>query len=114
MSFLEEVLAADLKEAGIPFEREYRFHPNRKWRADFLIKDSCILVEVEGGAGFGRHSRREGFINDGEKYAAAARMGYEVLRFTSPQIQGRMSEGMDSEAIETIRCVHGRRVKESA
>ncbi len=103
MSLLEEILAQDLTTHGIPYEQEYRFHPNRKWRADFRIKDSCILVEVEGGAGFGRHSRRQGFENDGEKYAAAARMGFVVLRFTSKQVQGRMAQGMDSEAIETIR-----------
>lgn len=103
MSLLEEVLAQDYRDAGIPFEREYQFAPPRRWRADFRIPSSPILVEVEGGAGFGRHSRRKGFIGDSEKYAAAARLGYIVLRFTKPQIEGRMARDMDSEAVETTR-----------
>jgi very-short-patch-repair endonuclease len=103
-SFLEQVLAADLERLGIPYTREFRFEPSRKWRSDFRIADSCILVEIEGGAGFGRHSRREGFIADGAKYAAAARRGYIVLRFTSQQVKGRMMPKSESEAVETILC----------
>ena len=113
VSLLERILEADLKRHSIPFEREHTFAPDRKWRSDFRILNSPILVEVEGGAGFGRHSRREGFLRDGAKYAAAARLGYIVLRFTKPQIEGRMEPGMDSEAIETIRTAY-RYWKESA
>lgn len=103
MSFLEEVLAQDLKDEGIPFEREYRFDPERKWRADFALPGK-VLVEVEGGAWDGRHTRGDGFIRDAEKYAAAARLGFVVLRFTSPQVQNRMMPGAKSEAIETINA----------
>lgn len=106
-SLLERVLRQDLERVGIPFEQEYYFAKEalgRDWRADFLIKGSPILIEVEGGAGFGRHSRRQGFISDAEKYAAAARLGYIVLRFTKPQIEGRMAPGMESEAVETTLC----------
>lgn len=103
MSLLETILAADLDRLGIEYQREFKFEPTRRWRADFAFARAKLLVEVEGGAGFGRHSRREGFIADGEKYAAAARMGWVVLRFTKPQIEGRMGPGMESEAIETIR-----------
>ena len=113
VSLLERILEADLKRCGIPFEREFSFAPDRKWRSDFRILNSPILVEVEGGAGFGRHSRREGFLRDAKKYAAAARLGYIVLRFTKPQIEGRMEPGKPSEAIETIRDVY-RHWKESA
>lgn len=105
MSLLEEVLAQDLKRLGIPFEREFpfAFEMDRKWRADFLLPGK-VLVEVEGGAWDGRHTRGGGFLRDAEKYAAAARLGYVVLRFTSPQVQGRMAHGMESEAVETIKA----------
>lgn len=103
MSLLELVLATDLERIGIPHEREYRFAPPRKWRADFLLPGK-VLVEVEGGAWDGRHTRGGGFIKDAEKYAAAARLGYIVLRFTSPQVQGRMMPGSESEAVETIKA----------
>jgi very-short-patch-repair endonuclease len=108
MSFLEGVLAQDLMDHGIAYEREFKFSPDRKYRADFRIPNSPILIEVEGGAGFGRHSRRKGFIEDSQKYALAAREGWIVLRFTKPQIEERMvlpdGTQMDSEAVETIRC----------
>ena len=36
MSEAEETFAAQLKADGFPpFEREYRFHPTRRWRFDF-------------------------------------------------------------------------------
>ncbi len=41
----------DLRALGIGFEQEYKFHPTRRWRADFLISHTKILIEVEGGFG---------------------------------------------------------------
>jgi very-short-patch-repair endonuclease len=103
-SFLEQVLSQDLTRCGIEHEREFKPFEDRKWRCDFRIVGTKVLVEVEGGAGFGRHSRREGFLKDAEKYARCAREGWVVLRFTSPQVQGALEPGMDSEAVETIRA----------
>jgi len=37
-SAAELLLAVQLEQAGIPFEREYRFAPPRRWRADFAIR----------------------------------------------------------------------------
>ena len=34
---------------GPPLEREFRFHPERKWRADFAHIESRTLIEIEGG-----------------------------------------------------------------
>lgn len=36
-STAELLLATQLEQAGIPFEREFRFAPPRRWRADFVI-----------------------------------------------------------------------------
>jgi very-short-patch-repair endonuclease len=91
----ELLLAAQLEQAGIPFEREYRFHPRRRWRADFYIEDQyawpfnpkSILVEIDGGAFIGgRHSRGQGVANDAEKQSAAAILGYRVIRATPAQV----------------------------
>ena len=86
----ETLLAVQLEQAGIPFEREYKFHESRRWRADFAIvlfrhpsepsyaapDQVDILVEVEGGAYVqGRHTRGPAFEADCEKYAAAAILG---------------------------------------
>ena len=82
----EHLLSVQLEQAGIPFEREYRFHPLRKWRFDFAIinaSDRQIAVEVEGGVYVaGRHTRGATFEADCVKYAQAAIRGWTVLRVT--------------------------------
>jgi very-short-patch-repair endonuclease len=85
-STAEFLLGVQLEQAGIPFEREYRFHPERRWRADFAI--GRLLVEVDGGAWIaGRHTRGLGFEGDAEKQNAAAELGYRVLRFTPRMVE---------------------------
>ena len=75
---------------GPPLEREFRFHPTRKWRADFAHLESRSLIEVEGGifmrAG-GRHTRGSGYASDAEKYLEAALAGWRVLRLTERQLE---------------------------
>lgn len=84
----ETVLVTHLKACKISFEQEYKFHPDRKWRADFLITGKKILIEVEGGIwSGGRHTRGKGYIGDMEKYNSAAMMGFTVLRFSTEQVK---------------------------
>jgi len=84
----EVLLATHLKACKIDFEQEYKFHPKRKWRADFLISGKKILVEVEGGIwSGGRHTRGKGYLGDMEKYNEAAMMGFTVLRFSTEQVK---------------------------
>ncbi|MFX4955431.1 DUF559 domain-containing protein [Acinetobacter baumannii] len=84
----ETVLATHLKACKISFEQEYKFHPERKWRADFLITGTKILIEVEGGIwSGGRHTRGIGYLGDMEKYNEAAMMGFTVLRFSTEQVK---------------------------
>ena len=88
----ETVLATHLKAGKISFEQEYKFHPTRKWRADFFITGTKILVEVEGGIwSGGRHTRGKGYLGDMEKYNEAAAMGYTVLRFSTEQVKSGLA-----------------------
>ena len=88
----EATLAQHLKAHGVSFEQEFRFHPDRKWRADFHIVGHMLLVEVEGGIwSGGRHTRAKGYIGDMEKYNAAAMLGYTVLRFSTEQVKSGMA-----------------------
>lgn len=88
----ENVLATHLRACRISFEQEYRFHTKRKWRADFWITGTKILVEVEGGIwSGGRHTRGKGYIGDMEKYNAAAMMGFTVLRFSTAQVKSGLA-----------------------
>ena len=78
---------------GPPLQREYRFHPDRKWRADFAHLPSRTLIEVEGGAWVGgRHNRGSGFVRDTEKYLEATLSGWRVLRLTERQLEGATLE----------------------
>ena len=84
----EATLAQHLKAHGVSFEQEFKFHPDRKWRADFHIVGHKLLVEVEGGIwSGGRHTRGKGYIGDMEKYNAAVGLGYRVLLFSTEQVK---------------------------
>ena len=75
---------------GPALEREFRFHAERKWRADFAHVESRTLIEVEGGIfikGGGRHNRAAGFIADAEKYLEAVLAGWTVIRLTEKQLE---------------------------
>jgi very-short-patch-repair endonuclease len=72
---------------GPPLEREYRFHAERRWRADFAHLQARCLIEVEGGIWVnGRHNRAAGFNADLEKYLEAGLAGWRVFRFGPDQI----------------------------
>jgi len=88
-SALEAMFAQQVRVARLPSPlREYKFHPQRRWRMDFAWPELSLAVEVEGGIwNYGRHNRPAGFISDTEKYNAAAQMGFTVLRFAGPQIR---------------------------
>lgn len=80
---------------GPPLEREFRFHPTRKWRADFAHLPSRTLIEIEGGIWVrGRHTTPKGFAADAEKYLEAALAGWRVLRLVdrqlTPKVVGRI------------------------
>lgn len=83
----EATLAQALKALKIEFVQEYRFCEYRKWRADFHIPGTNLLIEVEGGVrSGGRHVRPQGYINDTEKYNEAAKLGFIVLRFDTETV----------------------------
>ena len=92
MSQLERMMELIIADAGLPEpEREYRFHPVRRWRFDFAWPEYKVAVECEGGTwSKGRHVRGLGFRQDCTKYNEAALMGWIVLRVTSHHIaQGK-------------------------
>lgn len=93
MSKLEETFALHLKAEKIPFEREVRFHPTRKWRFDFVIPDRMVAIEVEGGTFvYGAHNRGRHIASDLEKYNEATRLGWSVYRFDTDMVNdGRAS-----------------------
>lgn len=83
----EGILAMQLQALNVPFEREFRFHSTRRWRADFHIVGRQLLIEVEGGVwSEGRHTRGKGYMGDMEKYNEATALGYQIIRFETSQV----------------------------
>jgi hypothetical protein len=85
-----DLLAFHLKAAGIPFEREYRFHPTRRWRFDFRVgaESAKVAVEVQGGVWTGgRHATGTGITGDCEKFSVAASLGWRVMPVTPAQVK---------------------------
>lgn len=72
---------------GLDVEKEYRFHPERKWRFDYAIPAIRLAIEVEGGVWTGgRHTSSKGFLGDMEKYNEAALLGWCLIRTTPDQL----------------------------
>ncbi|WP_025820668.1 endonuclease domain-containing protein [Shewanella marina] len=111
VSDLEALFTQQLKALKLPVaEREFRFHPRRRWRFDFAWPELKLAVEVEGGIEShgkprtingkqvqlkSRHLTAKGFQEDCVKYNAAAVMGWKVLRFSGAMVRR-------GEAIEQI------------
>ena len=100
----EELLALHIRAAKLgPPQREFKFHPERKWAFDFYFASRRLGVEVDGGntlavigsdgrpRAVGRHTQAD----DYRKLNEAALLGYTVLRFTPAQVK-------NGEALSTI------------
>ena len=106
----EALLAVQLEQAGIYYQREVLFARalGRKWRADFLVQPGDILIEVDGGLYVvGRHSRGAGVEADMEKLNAAVELGYTVLRYSPRQIN-------NGTALEQIRRIRSKKEEPAA
>ena len=86
------------KEHGLPLpEKEYRFHPPRRWRIDYCFVEARLAVEIEGGVWkFGRHNFPSGYEKDREKYNQPTMDGYWLLRFTPQEVK-------KGYAVETVK-----------
>jgi very-short-patch-repair endonuclease len=105
MSKHERTLLAQLTALGCAsaFKREARFHPEHRWRLDFLASEHRLALEVHGGIHMrGRHVRGAAYTEDRIKMNAAAELGITVLEFT-PEM---LSDG--SAAMQAARMLKAR------
>ena len=106
-----ERLKMQLRAEKIPFIEEHQFHPERKWRFDFIVSRNAqfrlfltYAIEVDGGnrmvrktkdgrhVAVGRHTKDA----DYDKLNQAAILGWRVLRFSPAMVKS-------GKALETIR-----------
>jgi hypothetical protein len=77
-----------LRSVGWESVREYRFHPDRRWRFDVAVPARKVAFEYHGHAGFiggkvSGHSTIKGLTNDCEKLNQARLLGWTVIAFTA-------------------------------
>jgi hypothetical protein len=84
-------------------ERDFKFHPKRKWKADFAIEAAKVLVELHGGGARGRHSSVTGHAADCEKLNEAQKLGWIVMQYTVLRLKD-----MASVVDEVAAVVEGR------
>lgn len=105
-SDLEFAFECQLKMARFPIaEREYKFHPDRRFRFDFAWPDYKISLETEGGVfSGGRHTRGTGFTSDCVKYNLAAIAGWLVLRVTGNMVKNGEALQFLEQALKSRGC----------
>ena len=130
----EEMLAYQLNSSEMPFVREHRFDPDRRFRLDFAMLPIEMKLGVEihgdlfgrivecdkchgkvqrvlkdGRAVFvregGRHTTGTGLQNDMDKSNCATLLGWRVLLFTSFQVK----DGSALELIKKMMIMEGNR-----
>ena len=71
------------RAAGLPEPvPEYRWHPVRKFRADYALPLHRVLIEIDGGLFInGGHSRGKARLHDMAKDRAATLLGWRTLRY---------------------------------
>lgn len=104
MSDLEQELDFQIRAYSLPpVVREYRFHPDRRWRFDFCWPQQKIAFEVEGGIWVGgAHSRGSHFISDCDKYNTATLAGWKVFRVTGEHIKSGKAVELARQALANL------------
>jgi very-short-patch-repair endonuclease len=89
MSDIEETLAFQMKAYNLDPLRQYKFHPKRKYLADFCIPEHLLIVECNGGTWMAKsgHSTGIGISRDYEKSNCAQKMGYRYLQYTRKEVE---------------------------
>lgn len=95
-------LLVQLRALGLPdADREWRFHPARRWRFDLAWPERKVAVEIQGGLfSNGRHARGAGISSDYEKGAAATLLGWRVFWVTPHQIKMGQAANWVAEAMK--------------
>lgn len=89
---LEGKLDKQLRLIGIALERQYRWYPGRRYRADFAHPPTRLIVELDGEA----HRIKNRFHDDIRKSQDAILIGWRLLRISTGQVR-------DGTAVEIIR-----------
>ncbi|MGL5078615.1 MAG: hypothetical protein ACRDBG_22680 [Waterburya sp.] len=74
-------------EEELELAREVRLVPSRRYKFDFVHKESRVAIEINGGTwGIGGHSSGKGLNRDYEKLNLAQMHGFLVFQLSSSMI----------------------------
>ncbi len=102
-SYLERIASALIKDAGIkPPIKEFRFCPDRRWRADFVWvfdpaenkKHKGVILEINGAVWTkGKHTYGKQLLDEYEKLNTASMDGWIVIQVGNYHLKnGQMLE----------------------
>ena len=78
------LMATHLKELGLGFCEQFKFHQDRKWLLDFYLPEYAIGIEIDGYFA-GKHGA--GYGSDNEKQNTATMSGIRMLRFSTNAVK---------------------------
>ena len=89
-SQLEKEFRFQLMAYEIPFEQEVKLIPGRRYQYDFVIPETNIAIELQGGTWSKNkmgHNSGSGIRRDCEKSNLAQQHGYRLFKFTSDMVR---------------------------
>jgi len=96
------------KNRGLTLEKEYKYVPGRKFKADGAILELRILIEVDGGIFTGRaHGSISGIKNDMERCNQATLNGWMRFRYTPQQF------GKGQPIIDINKFINNRNIRDN-
>jgi very-short-patch-repair endonuclease len=109
MSKQEEAFAEEWKnyQDQFPLEREFKFHPTRRWRADFVNHQHKWIIEVNG-SGYAHGGTAKSLASDCERVRAMVELGYVYLPIEASMIDLRKKDPAKVACEELIRVLKSR------
>ena len=86
---LNDTFAMQLNANCIGHEREYKAIPGRRFAYDFYLPEYNLLIELQGGTWMKRsgHNSGSGIQRDCEKLNLAVLEGFDVMHFTTDDVE---------------------------
>lgn len=91
--WMELILQEWCKDNAFLLVPEFQFLTNRKFRFDWAVPAIKLAIEYEGiFSQKSRHTTKDGYSRDSEKYTAAAVNGWRVLRYTAKNYKNLVND----------------------
>lgn len=95
------IFAQTCEQFGLPKPvAEFKWHPTRKFRADYAWPEHRVLLELQGGVyTFGKHGRGSGIVKDMEKVSEASALGWLTIQILPKDLMSVKTTNYVKQAI---------------